>query len=270
MQEAKRVLSNRFMVDLNKSILQPLLERIKQDDTLMLAIRKDYINIYYRGGSILKIKLEKGIYTTKFDKNYSKSGKYSIPEIPEKIREYKDSEACVNELQNLKKIMDRFFSVNPRTEREFQQLIVRENNLSKARTSGYYVTDIEYKVRKEDNKKGPRFDIIALKHPYNQRNVRFKPVLIEMKYGDKSIVGDSDIIKHLEDINEFLKNEKKYEALLKTMKSQFCQLNELGLIKYKNYSKNMEICIDKNEKLEVVCILANQNLRLNFRNHFIV
>lgn len=52
-----RALSTTFMNDLKSNgILHPLLERVKQDHTLMLSIRKDYINIYYRGGSILKVK----------------------------------------------------------------------------------------------------------------------------------------------------------------------------------------------------------------------
>ncbi len=55
-----RKLSEQFMKDLVDSdgVLQPILTRVKKDSTLMLAIRENYINIYYRGGNILKIKLQ--------------------------------------------------------------------------------------------------------------------------------------------------------------------------------------------------------------------
>ena len=50
-------ISVNFMRDLKEKegVLFPLLERIKEDDTLMLALRGTYANVYYRGGSLLKI-----------------------------------------------------------------------------------------------------------------------------------------------------------------------------------------------------------------------
>jgi hypothetical protein len=52
-----RGLSEKFMNDLSESkgTLSPILNRIKNDHTLMLAITCGYANIYYRGGNILKI-----------------------------------------------------------------------------------------------------------------------------------------------------------------------------------------------------------------------
>ena len=48
-----RKLSNSFMNDLMLADgrLYPILDRVRQDETLMLAIREDYINVYYRGGT---------------------------------------------------------------------------------------------------------------------------------------------------------------------------------------------------------------------------
>ena len=63
-------------------LLHPILERVKQDQTLMLAIRGNYINIYYRGGNILKVEEQgKSRYRASFDKQYSKDGK-NIPDLP--------------------------------------------------------------------------------------------------------------------------------------------------------------------------------------------
>ena len=76
-----RRLSAAFMTDLKAGgKLSPLLTRIKEDDTLLLAIRDNYVNIYYRGGSLFKIEVVSGpsaafpdsqsIYRVKFDMNY--------------------------------------------------------------------------------------------------------------------------------------------------------------------------------------------------------
>lgn len=52
-----RKLSNTFMNDLlnEGGVLHSILHRVKRDHTLMLSIRQDYINIYYRGGNLLKV-----------------------------------------------------------------------------------------------------------------------------------------------------------------------------------------------------------------------
>jgi hypothetical protein len=49
-----KTLSQPFMNDLLKpdGLLNPILERVKHDHTLMLSIRENYINIYYRSGNI--------------------------------------------------------------------------------------------------------------------------------------------------------------------------------------------------------------------------
>jgi hypothetical protein len=65
-----RQISKEFISDLKNEdgMLHPLLKRVKQDHTLMLAIRNGYINIYYRGGNILQVtEKSKGFYEPFFD-----------------------------------------------------------------------------------------------------------------------------------------------------------------------------------------------------------
>ena len=64
-----RMLSERFMNDLMQpdGLLIPILVRVKQDQTLMLAIREDNINIYYRGGNLLQLHQKNGSYQAFFD-----------------------------------------------------------------------------------------------------------------------------------------------------------------------------------------------------------
>lgn len=81
----------------------------------------------------------------------------------------------------LKQEMDWWFHLYPKTEREFQQLMVRENNFGgTAKSTDYFICDIEYA-----NENG-RFDLIAAHwrsssiHRKDNKNVGL--AFIEMKY----------------------------------------------------------------------------------------
>ena len=45
-------------------------EAVKKDHTLCLEIRENYINIYYRGGCLLKLEENDGKYRASFDRRY--------------------------------------------------------------------------------------------------------------------------------------------------------------------------------------------------------
>ncbi|MBI3581042.1 MAG: hypothetical protein HY098_03040 [Nitrospinae bacterium] len=65
-----RGLSSNFMGSLKAGLLTPMLERVKNDETLMLAVRADYLNIYYRGGNLIRITEKDGIFSGEFDVKY--------------------------------------------------------------------------------------------------------------------------------------------------------------------------------------------------------
>jgi len=257
-----RALSKKFLDDLKnpQGILYPILERKTQDDTLMLAIRNNYINIYYRGGNIINIKeLSTSRYKASFDEQYNKGGK-ALPPLPPVIASQHEANQWVSQIPNLKVVMDRFFSKHPKPEREFQQLVARENNYSTiSNETEYFVTDIEI----NDSAINARFDMLAVHWPAKQRGDRSscRAALIEMKYGDNALAGDAGILKHLKDIESFMSDRKRYNALLATMESQFNQLKQLGLLRF-NAAKNAEdVKLKAAEKPEVIFILANHNPR---------
>ncbi len=257
-----RALSQTFMNDLLNSggLLHPILERVKQDHTLMLSIRRDYINIYYRGGNILRVNEQRnGSYSAFFDSEYNKSGVPS-PALPGTIGNQDLAKAWVDSFQVLKGVMDFYFSENSKSEREFQQLIARENNFSTiANQSEYFISDIEF----ADTAIGARFDILALRWLVSQRKSTSicKPALIEMKYGDGALSGNAGMLKHLQDINALISDSNKYRALLDTMEIQFNQLDELGLLNFNRVANWIKIKLDANERPEVIFILANHNPR---------
>ena len=51
-----RKLNDDFIVALKEGVLSPLLALVKSDSSLCLELRGDYINVYYRGGNLMKVK----------------------------------------------------------------------------------------------------------------------------------------------------------------------------------------------------------------------
>lgn len=156
--------------------------------------------------------------------------------------------------------MDNFLSAYFRPEREFQQLVARENNYSSiSNESEYFFSDLEI----SESTSGAKFDMIAIRWPANQRkkgnNCRL--ALFEMKYGDGALGGKSGILKHLKDIDALITNKEKYKELVHIIEGQFNQLDQLGLLNFNKGKSYTEVSLDPDEKPEVIFILANHNPR---------
>lgn len=257
-----RALSEQFMNDLKKpdGMLNPILERVKNDQTLMLAIREDYINIYYRGGNLLKVSQpQKGVYSTRFDPNYNLSKQPGL-ELPKILHDCGDTKKWVDAFPLLKQTMDNFFSVHSKAEREFQQLVARENNGSTiSNESEYFISDIEV----SDSDIGARIDLLAICWPANFRKTgnKCKAAFIEMKYSDGALDNSSGVIKHLRDFDALITNKSRYREFLQMMESQFNQLDELGLLKFNKGISNAKVKLNPDDRPEVIFILANHNPR---------
>ena len=254
-----RGLSRKFMDDLLKpeGKLHPILDRVKIDHSLMLAIRDGYFNIYYRGGNIVRITDYDRLYQTSFDVNYGLGKIVSDSEIT--IHNQADAERLVAVLPDRKIIMDEYFAAKGKMEREFQQLVVRENNNSSiSNETEYFITDIEVTVPHL-----ARFDIIAIRWSAKDRKdgSKCRAALIEMKYGDSSLRGGAGLVKHLEDMDAFISDKKQYIDLLQTMEQQFNQLDDLGLMNFNKGCSNARVKLNPDDKPEVIFILANHNPR---------
>jgi hypothetical protein len=257
-----RMLSNEFMSDLKNphGVLHPILDRVHRDQTLMLAIRSNWINIYYRGGNILRIKAQQGSsYEGSFDEEYCKGGG-SMPALPATIETQAESRSWVAGLPILKEAMDLYFTQHGKQEREFQQLAARENNYSSiSNETEYFVSDIEF----SDPHLGARVDMLAIRwlasHRKNGSNCR--AVLIEMKYGDKSLGGGAGLLKHLEDMEALITDVNKWPVLVHMMKEQFNQLDELGLLDFNKSADGGKVDLLATDRPQVVLLLANHNPR---------
>jgi hypothetical protein len=252
-------ISEKFINDLISpdGLLSPVLYMVKQDATLCLEIRRNnYINIYYRGGNVLKLTENQGFYEAEFDKNYLTPNSTLVSkELPGEIKSSEQVRDWVGAIPLLKHEMDRWFCRNPKNEREFQQLMLRENNFcNAAKGTDYFICDIEY----ADIDSGGRFDMIAIKWPSsspdrkNNKNVEI--AFIENKYMDNSLKGDAGIKKHIEDIDKFLSGANNLQNIKEEMKSNFNQKVFLGLI-----SNQKRIESFKESKPEFIVALANHD-----------
>lgn len=226
-----RRLSDQFMHDLREQggFLNSIIQRLQMDTTLDLQIRNNYLNIYYRGGSLMKLSLVKGAYTAKFDAKYRKDATLHLPKPLAILKTRRDAVRWVDAFQDLKLLMDIYFSTGKGAEREAQQLIVRDNNRGKMGTAtDFFICDIEYA------RKSARFDLVGVLWPStgadrkNQNGHRL--ILLELKFGDGALKGSAGVDKHAKDFDAFLADMAAVKAMKMEMITCFNQKLELGLI----------------------------------------
>ena len=252
-----RSISKQFVNDMKEGCLKHLLDRVHEDATLFLAIRNKYINIYYRGGSLMKlVEKSEGTYVASFDDNYDDM-KRGLPELPKQIKAAESTQKWIEAFPRLKEAMDLWFSRHPKLEREFQQVVARENNNSSvSNQTEYFITDVEY----ADNETGARFDMLAIKWLRSKRKQGCSciPALIEMKFGDSALSGSAGLEKHLTDFTKFI-SEGAYQKSLKAMEVQFAKMRELKLIRFGSRGNDYEVSLDVNDRPEVIFLLAGHN-----------
>ena len=127
----------------------------------------------------------------------------------------------------LKQAVDRWSSTTrSNTEREFQQLAVRDNNFGPvARSTDYYICDIEFQ-----NRHG-RFDMIAVHWPSEPALRKLardrRLVFVEVKYGDSAL---NNLHAHIRDIDKFVATPAGLEDFKRDMVRVFNQKRELLLV----------------------------------------
>lgn len=242
-----RRISDEFRDELKFGKLKTLLDCVLEDDSLCLELRGNAVNIYYRGGSLFKINDK---YNITFDTRYDKD---------KKLNPNPDVEEAVKSIPFYKQAMDKWFHEHPKYEREFQQIILRENNNSGkiSRATDYYIVDIEY----QDTENSSRFDMVAFKWPSNgaaRKNTNaLSLALIEVKYGDNAVGGNAGIKKHLDDLKSFIDDKEKLKEFKEDMEQVFKQKCKLGLIDGLQ-GHQFEVSLSDDEP-EVIFIFANHD-----------
>ena len=246
----QRAISQSMMSAFLEGGLSPLLKAVQRDDTLDLELRGDSVNIYYRGGSIFKITEIGGLFSISFDTNYCTGDALPLSGTPSPAE-------AVEKLPFYKQAMDWWFHEHPKYEREFQQVIARENNNHGkiSNDTDYYIADIEF----ADG--SARFDMVALKWLSNgavrKDTSKVSLALIEVKYGDGALKGTAGIEKHLEDFQAFLSDTEKVNDFCRDMSLVFSQKCRLGLVDGLN-EKQFDVKISSLDP-EAIFIFANHD-----------
>ena len=266
-----RKLSDNFLkfLDENKDI-RNFMSKLKKDSTLDFEIRDIKLQAYYRGAEL---------YSIEEDKNnkqflFKKSGNKYIKEQKEVVNKESIKEMLHYEIPHRKDILDQIKVNGPEgSERETQQIIVRENNLNtNAEQTDYYIADIEYAVSSSKL----RFDLLAVRTLHDSKDRATPPkrfAIIELKYstgaifedGKKESVDEDDVKSslkgHFSDLAKFIRNESNLVELEKQIMISFNQKMKLGLIKKPKVNCDFNIT-DKDlfEKPEYIIILANYNV----------
>lgn len=216
---------------------------VKNDDTLLFCIRENYINVYYRGISILKFEDGKGIDKSNYNKLYLSGSSLKISNVDE----------WIDNITILKNLIDTKISNFPK-EKEFQQLIVRTNTSSKlALESDYYFVDVE---SIDPDMKECRFDIVGFKWTNRKNTSKCQLSIVEMKYGKNAF---DNMDKHFNDIL-YLDGHSHLESLKIQTINQFRQLRELRLINLSSKAdKNADNIKELDDKAEYIILFADMN-----------
>jgi hypothetical protein len=267
-----RALSEKFLEDLKSGSLSRLTKVVRHDDTLCMEIRDNYINIYYRGGNLFKIEIKRG-YSITFDEKYLNHEVDCWFKSLE-LSKFITMDEYIDNIPLFKREMDLWFSVHRKQEREYQQVVLRENNFSMvSNDTDYFICDIEYAknesvIMDERNfTEGSRFDMVGVKWLSKSSDRKNKKsislAIFELKYGDGAMTGSAGILKHFKDLNDFM-SKGKYVELMDEAEIQFNQKYYLGLIdvsksKMENEHEGVfkKIEINKKIKPEYILIFAN-------------
>lgn len=247
-----RSISTEFMNDLISGVLAPLTEKVKNKEyELILCLRKDYVNVYYKCGSLYKIEEQNDCYKISFDFGYASKTK-NKDELLSKLEKFgfdknkikSGSPTTIIKIsKDEKKVtVKEFFEIatailikfmsdkkeNKIGEKMRQQEIFLANNNP---NSDFFIYDCEFKQpRNNENEQNTgRFDLLALKKVGKVHRL----VFCELKTTKAACKGGSSVLKHSADFYNYTdcSNGKDYiqarknEAL--STYEFYCKLNGL-------------------------------------------
>ena len=249
-----RGISIQFMNELKNGTLHTVLEAVICDDTLCLEIRDNYVNIYYRGGNLLRFEENGADYPATFDMRYCEH-KTVQSKYRQQIKSALECKEYTFAIPFIKAEMDLYFYEHPKLEREIQQHILRENNrTSHAKDTDYYIADIEY----ANSQNRSRFDMLAVKWPSTTVSRKNSTDLglsfIEVKHGDNALANAAGLEKHFKDMESYLCNHG-VTGICAEAQRVFNQKIELGLVN--GIREHTRISLRVTERVEFILLLAN-------------
>jgi hypothetical protein len=160
------------MHNLKHGFLSGIAQRVKDDKDLDLQIRDNYLNIYYKGNSLLKLS-EASHDRYRVDIHQKFLGGSPVPDLT-----CQDTAVVfLGRVPDLKENIIRFGSSS--LELEYEQLIIRANNQERRNASEYFIVDRQYATGGKE-----RFDLTGVFWDRNgrRRGQEVFPCLMEVKF----------------------------------------------------------------------------------------
>jgi hypothetical protein len=210
-----RELSDAFMDTLISGFLLPLRQRVIQDKDLDLQIRENYINIYFKGNSLLKL--------------IEATGNRFRPEIHPKflaglaVPDFFDEDTIREFLGHIPAIKESIILLGASSlEVEYEQLFIRANNNEPRNNSEYFIVDRQLTMPGRD-----RIDLSAIywKRDGRKRGQAVPPCFMELKFALNTDI--QEVHNQLERYHSAV-SERAEQVALET-ETVFRQKLDLGL-----------------------------------------
>ena len=168
-----RKLSETFLRCLKSGFLSDITENVKRDHDLNLEIRDAYINVYYKGNSLLKLVEARSLlhYKAQIDKKFLEGVKISLDFTESSVPQF---------VKNIPLIKENIVKVGKHSlELEYEQVIIRANNYEHRNNTEYFIVDKQYTVKEG------RFDLTGIywKRVPRRKNQEVPVCLMEIKFG---------------------------------------------------------------------------------------
>lgn len=234
-----RGINDRFICDLKTGCLSFFLNQVKlHRDKLCLEIRDGYINIYYKGGNLLKITQKRNGYSFYFDARYCLNKNDDTNYGRLKALNSSSIQDYIDNFEIMMSEMDSWLKEYRKKEREYQhKLLINNSN----------IIDIEYATPKSKvtgEKLNMRLDMLMVEGD--------KLIIVENKYGIGAISGNAGVKEHYDDICTLINTPDIYDEMVQSVKNIAKAKYELGLL-----DKSVE-SIDET-KTEILFLFADFN-----------
>jgi hypothetical protein len=210
-----RKISKTFLVCLRSGFLSEITRYVRQDHDLNLEIREGYINVYYKGNSLLKLSEAGSLlhYKAEIHKKFLTGLELSLDFTEESVPAF---------IRSIPLIKENIVEHGRHSlELEYEQMIIRANNYEPRNNTEYFIIDRQYVD-------GPgRFDLTGIfwDRDTRQRNREASLCLMELKFAQNADIKQVD--QQLARYYEALKD--KSAGVAEEMQTVFRQKLELGL-----------------------------------------
>jgi hypothetical protein len=210
-----RQLSLPFMHELKAGFLSDLTQHAIADPDLDLEIRANYVNLYYKGNSLLKLQeARSGDYRVDIHAKFAKD-----LDIPTALTDRSLTAQFLKCLPHLKQHVIEHGKHS--LEVEYEQLIIRANNFEPRNASDYFVVDRQYTLGQE------RFDLIGFYWDRRRRRAgqEVPLCLLEVKFALNPDIAEV----HEQLARYYAAIEPRLPQLAKELQGVLRQKLELGL-----------------------------------------